>query len=148
MIHIFVDGEHGNSLYQHSRRCGVPEPVLHLEVWDEARAWELIEGARVRAVVLPLERLSPEGLRRIGLRKTLVSVVGFQLTEHTDWCDGVGWGADLAARARANRIMVWGEQRQQGGFFAVNPMGVCQLHAVSRFEDLAQVTAHYLKFEA
>lgn len=148
MIHIFVDGEQGQALFRHTQRCGVPEPVLHLEAWDEARALELITATNVRAVVLPLERLSPAGLRRVAQRKTRVTVVGFQLSSHADLPDGISWGADLASQARAGRMLVWDEQNQRGGFFAVNSMGFSQLQDANSFDELAQVTARYLKLES
>lgn len=148
MIHIFVDGEQGQALFSHTQRCGVPEPVLHLEAWDEAHALELIGAANVRAVVLPLERLSPSGLRRIGERKTRVTVVGFQVSAHADLPDGISWGADYAAMARAGRMLVWDERLQRGGFFAVNSMGFSQLQEATSFDELALIVARYLKLEA
>lgn len=148
MIHIFVDGAHGEALYRQAQRMGVPEPVLHLDAWDERRAVELSLAPRTRAVVLPLERLSAQALRQLSQRKSRVSLLGFQDCSHVEGLDCLSWGGDLAADARASRMLLWDSKRHIGGFYAINSMGFNQLMEAPQFDELAAAAARFLKFEA
>ena len=148
MIHIFVDGELGEALYRQAQRMGVPEPVLHLEAWDERRAVELSLAPTTRAVVLPLERLNAHALRQLSQRKSRVSLLGFQDCSHVEGLDCLNWGVDLSADARASRMLLWDSRRQLGGFYAINSMGFNQLMESPQFEELAAAAARFLKFEA